>query len=33
MSLNRYPPDRYFVAGFALVFAALLVLAVVGGLK
>jgi len=33
MSLNRYPPDRYFFAGFALVMAAFVVLAIVGGVS
>jgi hypothetical protein len=32
MNLNRYPPDRYFYAGLALVMASLLVLGIVGGL-
>lgn len=32
MTPYRYPPDRYFIAGFLLVMAALLVLAIVGGL-
>ena len=32
MSPYRYPPDRYFFAGFLLVMASLLVLAIIGGL-
>jgi hypothetical protein len=31
VSPYRYPPDRYFVAGLALVVAAFVVLALVGG--